>query len=177
MSARKEDSRWANLAKAADTTWGLLSEPERKEVEAWSDRLDKQRAAAEKSGQVFPAPEMPPHIADSLAALPEMPPPPAPDDSDPFATPLDPDDPLEPPPPPVAATGPGQDPVQPQRPALIVVSLLERYAAAMARILPYLVCEYDSDVANRRAINPDYELALAACRQVAKWDEGRAENG
>ena len=47
----------------------------------------------------------------------------------------------------------------------------------MARILPYLTCEYDSDVANRRAINPDYELALAACRQVAQWDEGRADNG
>tara|TARA_R100001244_G_scaffold786_3_gene1493 strand:+ start:7560 stop:8117 length:558 start_codon:yes stop_codon:yes gene_type:complete len=178
-------NRAAELAQEAERTWGILSEEQREEIEAWSERLDRQKAAAEKTGQVFPAPTLPPHISTALANLPPMPAPATSQEDNPFAVPLVP---LEVPtatvdPPAVIefpamdGTGPGQDPVKPHRPALVVVAFLERYASAMARILPYLISEYDSDVENGRAINPAYEKALAACRQVAKWDGRGNDDG
>lgn len=170
MSEKTRADRASELAREAERTWGILSEEQRAEIEAWSERLDLQKAAALATGQTFPAPELPPHIAAELANLQPMPAPLEVSTAtvDPTIIEF----------PAMDGTGPGQDPAAPQRPALVVVAQLERYAAAMARILPYLVSEYDGDVESGRAINPAYEKALDACRMVAQWDgPERGQNG
>ena len=166
--SESKTGRWTALAAAAEKTWGLLTSTEKNEIEAWSNRLDEQRAAAEKTGQAFPAPTLPAHIAQALATLPQPLPPDLGEEDNPFAHRLDPlpDSPEGEIPALLSqeVPGPGQDPASPHRPALVVVAQLERYASAMSRILPFLIYEFEKDVENHRPINKDFETALAACR-------------